>query len=79
MSSIKIINIRFCEIFLRVPRKTNISLCDSVKCIVLIIESVRRADSQMNETYCNCKVNVTKCNAKRKPQHTVCIEHCTVS
>ena len=31
------------------------------------------------QTYCNSKLNVTNCNANWKPQHTVCIQHCTVS
>jgi hypothetical protein len=31
------------------------------------------------QTYCNSKLNVRDCNVNWKPQHTVCIQHCTVS
>jgi hypothetical protein len=53
----------------------------SVYSTVLSAEPNWQYSWQSNEwqTYCNSKLNVTNCNENWKPQHTVCIQHCTVS
>ena len=78
--SIKVTNIRLCKIlFVFLVTVTNIRHCNSFYLIGLIIASGRTVTVKWWQTYCNSNLNVQNCNANWKPQHTVCIQHCTVS